>query len=229
MKPHNQSGAISAVVVAVIAIVIGIVVGYAVGMSKEKNSHKEESSSSVPVTDSKAADLRVLLNGLQQEHVALAAAATRAGFDGSANFMPAATSLDNNSKDLAAAVGSVYGEEAEAKFYDIWNSHIGFFVDYTKAAKAGDKAAMDKAVANLNGYVQAISTFLSGANPNLPKEAVATLVSEHVGLLKAAVDAYGAGDVTGSYAKEREARTQIGDIANALSGAIVKQKPESFR
>lgn len=229
MKPSNQHGAIPALITIVLALAIGIGGGYAVGHSKESKANKNAQASSMPTTETKAADLRVLLNGLQQEHVALASTATRAGFDGTANFAPAAASLDQNSHDLAAAVGSVYGKDAEAQFYDIWNSHIGFFVDYTKAAKAGDKAGMDKAVKELNGYVDAISTFFSNANPNLPKDAVATLVSEHVSLLKAAVDSYGSGDIAGSYAKQREAREQISKIANALSGAIVKQKPENFR
>jgi hypothetical protein len=228
MKPTHQLGAIPALLTLVIALVIGIGGGYAVGKSKDDKQHNDQVTS-MPSTDTKAADLRVILNGLEQEHVALASEATRAGFDGSANFAPAAASLDKNSHDLAAAVGSVYGMDAEAKFYEIWNSHIGFFVDYTKAAKAGDKAGMDKAVTNLGGYVDAISDFFSKANPNLPKDAVAALVNEHVGLLKAAVDNYGSGDLAGSYAKEREARTQIGTIANTMAGAIVKQSPQKFQ
>ena len=211
----------------VIALVVGMLGGYAIGHSKKQNSQNTQSSVA-PTTDTKAAGLRVLLNGLEQEHVALAANATRAGFDGTASFKPAAASLDANSHDLANAVASVYGKDAGDKFYQIWNTHIGFFVDYTVAAKSGDKAGMDKAVQNLNGYVEAISTFFSQANPNLPKDAVATLVSQHVGLLKAAVDTYGSGDITGSFAKEREARTQIGTIADAISGAIVKQNPDKF-
>lgn len=87
---------------------------------------------------------------------------------------------------------------------------------------------MDKAVANLNGYVDAISTFFSGANPNLPKDAVAQLITKHVGLLKSTVDKYGAGDLAGSYQAERDTRTQIGGIANTLAGAIVKQSPDKF-
>lgn len=217
-----------AIVVAVVAMLVGVGVGYMAG-NNGKDNQKQFANASVPATDTKAADLRVLLNGLEKEHVGLAAAATRAGFDGTKSFAPAAGALDSNSRELAAAVGSVYGEDAEAKFYEIWNSHIGFFVDYTVAAKKGDTAGMDKAVQNLNGYVEAISTFLSQANPNLPKDAVATLVNEHVGLLKAAVDNYGAGKIADSYAKEREATSQIGKIADAISGAIVKQKPEAFR
>lgn len=224
MEDKAKMGIVAA---AVIALVIGGIGGYSI-----KSSKSDQGSSSAKVqlsTDTKPADLRVLLNGLQQEHVALASDATRAGFDGTPSFKPAAESLDKNSRDLAASVGSVYGKDAEAKFYEIWNSHIGFFVDYTVAAKAGDQAGMDTAVKNLNGYVDGISTFFSQANPNLPKEAVAQLIGEHVGLLKAAVDTYGAGDIQGSFAKEREARAQIGTIANTLSGAIVKQSPEKFQ
>lgn len=214
---------------AVIALVIGGIGGYAIGNSMKGDSQGGAKSSQVS-TATPAADLRAMLSGLQQEHVSLASAATRAGFDGSPMFEPAAGSLDNNSRDLQKAVTSVYGEEAGKKFYDIWNSHIGFFVDYTKAAKAGDQAAMAQAVQNLNGYVDAISVFFSQANPNLPKEAVAQLVGEHVALLKETVDRYGAGDIAGSYAKQREARAQIGDkIAATISGAIVKQYPDKFK
>jgi hypothetical protein len=213
--------------VGLIAAALGLAVGF--GLSAiMKDDASTKVASTAPDTATKAADLRVLLNALEREHVHLATAATRAGFDGSAHFQASAGELDKNSKALAAAVGSVYGAEAEKKFYDIWASHIGFFVDYTVAAKSGDKAGMDKAVQNLGGYVDAISTFLSQANPNLPKQAVADLVTEHVNLLKAAVDAHGARNFTESYAKEHQADEQIGTIANTLAGAIVKQYPEKF-
>lgn len=214
---------------AVIALVIGGAGGYFAEKGKVNDSKKTVTSLQAPSTATKAADLRVILNGLEQEHVALASAATRAGFDGTASFSPAAGSLDKNSHDIANAVGSVYGQEAGDKFYKIWNSHIGFFVDYTIAAKKGDQAGMDQAVKNLGGYVDGISTFFANANPNLPKAAVAQLVGEHVGLLKAAVDTYGGGDIAASYAKQREARAQIGTIADTISGAIVKQYPDKFQ
>ena len=228
---NNKSGKTAIITVAVLATAIGGGIGYAMAGNKS-DGHKENNSNAVsatPTTDTKAAGLRVLLNNLEAEHVDLASAATRAGFDGDKSFEAAAGALDKNSRSLSAAVGSVYGEEAGQKFYEIWNSHIGFFVDYTVAAKKGDKAGMDQAVQNLNGYVDAISTFLSGANPNLPKEAVSQLVGEHVGLLKDAVDKHGAGDYAGSYESQQAARAQItGKIADTLAGAIVKQKPEAF-
>lgn len=224
----------SAVVVGVVAVVVGLLVGFGVSTLMHRNDTSSTSTptasttKSAPATDTKSADLRTLLNALDREHVDLASQATRAGFDGRADFAAAAGALDANSNSISDAIGSVYGPDARAKFYEIWKSHIGFFVDYTVAAKKGDKAGMDKAVQNLNGYVEAISTFLSSANPNLPKDVVAKVVTDHVGLLKGAVDAYGAKDYAGSYTKEHEANVQIGAIADTLAGAIVKQYPDKF-
>ncbi len=179
-------------------------------------------------TQTSAADLRVLLNSLYRQHVHLASNAVRRGFDGQTDFAAAAGALEKNSIWISKAVGSVYGEAGEKRFLEIWKSHIGFFVDYTVAAKKGDKASMDKAVQNLGGYQEAIADFLSKANPNLPYEVVKKVVGEHVGHLKAAVDSYGGGKFEDSYTNELAAEKQIGGIADAVSGAIVKQFPEKF-
>ncbi len=209
-------------VAVIVAAVVGLLLGYWVTKSKQGGSD-------APNPATKAADLRVLLNTLEKEHVALAAAAVRNGFDGVPSFEASADALDANSVALSEAVGSVYGPEAAEKFLEIWRSHIGFFVNYTVSAKKGDAAGMAKAVEDLGGYADAIADFLSGANENLPREAVKGLVLEHVGHLKSAVDAYGAGNFAGSYASQHDAHEQIGNIADALAGAIVKQKPEAFK
>ncbi len=223
MESHNK------VVVAVVTLALGLAVGGGVGYAVAGMNEMDGGQMADVSTSTKAADLRAALNNLESEHVDLASAATRAGFDGDPSFEAAAGALSKNTDDISAAIASVYGDDAGEQFKEIWASHIGFFVDYTVAAKAGDKAGMDKAVQNLNGYVEAISTFLSEANPNLPKEAVAQLVTEHVGLLKEAVDKHGAGDFAGSYDAQSRARTQITNkIADTLSGAIVKQYPEKF-
>lgn len=227
---NNKSKMGSVLITLLVAGIVGGGLGYAAGMNKNDDGASNSSKSDSSVTsDSKAAGLRAVLNNLETEHVDLASAATRAGFDGSPMFDASAKSLDQNSVDLSKAIGSVYGPEAEAKFLEIWRSHIGFFVDYTVAAKKGDTAGMEMAVQNLNGYVEAISDFLSKANPNLPKDAVASLITEHVGLLKSAVDKHGAGDYAGSYQAQEDARTQIQTkIADTLAGAIVKQNPDKF-
>lgn len=224
--PEDKNKSMMLVVALVIGVLVGGGIGYASG--NKKDNAKMQNSASASSTTTKAAGLRVVLNNLEAQHVDLASAATRAGFDGSPMFEASAGALDQNSVALSKTIGSVYGAGAESKFLEIWRSHITFFVNYTVAAKKGDKAGMDKAVSDLNGYVSAISELLGGAT-GLPKQAVASLITEHVGLLKTAVDKHGAGDYAGSYAAQQEARDQItSKIADTLAGAIVKQSPSKF-
>ena len=90
-----------------------------------------------------ASSLRATLSTLLQSHVYLAGIATGAALqDGptSPAFKAAAATLDLNTQDLAAAVGSVYGDAAGNTFLALWRKHIGFFVDYTVGLATNDKA-----------------------------------------------------------------------------------------
>ncbi|HWH32658.1 MAG TPA: hypothetical protein VNU01_08300, partial [Egibacteraceae bacterium] len=176
-----------------------------------------------------AADLRAGLNTLLAEHVFFAGAAVNEALQGNtAGFEAAAGALDENSVALSEAVGSVYGPEAGEAFLGLWRSHIGMFVDYTQATAAGDKAAQDKAVADLTGYANDFAVFLSGANPNLPEETVEQLVVEHVVSTKDAVDALASGDAAKGFSEFREAIAHMHMIGDPLSAAIAQQFPEQF-
>jgi hypothetical protein len=189
----------------------------------------QQSGTSASGTDSKAADLRSGLNGLLQEHVTLAAAATNAALGGrQPEFQAAAGALDQNSQDLAKAIGSVYGQGAQDAFLPLWRKHIGWFVDYTVGVATKDKAKQDKAVNDLVGYTQDFGAFLNSANPNLPKDVVAGLVKTHVLTLKDVVDAQASGDQVKAFAALRKATAHMSMIGDPLAGAIVKQFPQKF-
>jgi hypothetical protein len=177
-----------------------------------------------------ASDLRVTLGRLLGEHAILAMTATQKGFSGSADFDAIAKALDANAVDLADAIGSVYGDEARTTFLDgdlMWRDHIGFFVDYTVALAEKDKAAQEKAVGNLMGYVEAFSGFLAGAT-GLPQAALRDAIEAHVLQLKGQIDAYAAGEYADAYEAYREAYHHMYMTGDTLAGAIVAQSPESF-
>ena len=185
--------------------------------------------STSPVAPVPAAELRTKLNTLLQEHAYLAAGATNAALGGrQVEFQAAAGALDANSLDLSKAIGSVYGGGAEQAFLALWRKHIGFFVDYATGVATKDKAKQDKAVNELVGYTQDFGAFLSSANPNLPKAAVADLVKTHVLTLKDVVDAQGVGDQKQAYMALRAAASHMMMIADPLASAIAKQFPEKF-
>jgi hypothetical protein len=181
-------------------------------------------------TATPAASLRTALNALFAEHVYLAAAATGAALGGrDTEFKAAAGALDANSMAIARAIGSVYGEDAEAAFLPLWRRHIGFVVDYTVGAAGGDRARQDRAVSELVAYTQDLGAFLASANPNLPKSVVADLVKHHVVTLKDVIDAQVAKDPARAFAAARTAAGHMQQIADPLAEAIVKQFPDRYR
>jgi hypothetical protein len=170
--------------------------------------------------------LRATLRTLLQEHAFLAANATAAALGGrKGEFEAAAGALDMNSVDVSRAIGAVYGAGAEQAFLALWRKHIGFVVDYTVGVASKDQAKSEKAVGDLVQYTQDFGAFLASANPNLPKEAVAGLVKDHVLTLKAVIDAQAAMDATASYAALRAAAMHMQNIADPLADAIAKQFP----
>src|SRR6266478_3735759 len=182
-----------------------------------------------PTSATPAAGLRVGLNALLSEHVYLAAAATNAALGGrQAEFEAAAAALDANSVDVARAIGSVYGPDAEQAFLPLWRKHIGMVVEYTVGVATNDRARQDSAVNDLVGYTQDFGAFLSGANPNLPKSAVADLVKHHVLTLKAVIDAQAAKDQGRAFTALRTGAGHMQMIADPLAGATVKQFPDKI-
>ncbi len=177
----------------------------------------------------KTADLQVALYSAFQQHVAFASIATGAALGGRTDeFNAAVAQLDKNSDDIAAAVGSVYGDDAGKAFGPLWKKHIVFFVDYTKAVGAGDKAGADKAVTSLTNYAGDFAAFLSGANPNLPKAGLTDLVKTHILTLKDVVDAQAAKDPVKTYAALATAMKHMHMIADPLTAAIAQQFPDKF-
>ena len=176
----------------------------------------------------KAADLRVALNLLLSDHVYITAQVTDQALIGNdAGFKAAAATLDKNTVGLGNAIGTAYGDAAKTTFLELWRKHIGFFVAYTQAAAKGDAAGKTKADADLDGYRKDFDAFITGANPNLPKGAVADLLVSHVKGLEAVIDAQAAKDPTWAD-KAMVAADHSQKIADPLAGAIAKQFPDKF-
>lgn len=169
-----------------------------------------------------ASSLRALLTAQLQEHVYLAGIAVFNAVNNPAAFDAAAATLDQNSQDLAASIGSVYGDEAAEAFLALWRTHIGFFVDYTTARAAGDEAGQADAKTALQGYREDFGAFLESANPNLPKEAVIEELQPHVQTVFAAIDAVVDGDAD-AFDKLKVAANVMPNTAATLAGAIAEQ------
>ncbi len=181
------------------------------------------STTTAPVATNAKGDLRVGLNALLESHTIYASMATGAALDGrTEDFEAAAALLDTNSRSIADALASVYGSDPDAA-YELWNEHIGYFVDYATALAGDDQAAAGEAQANLDEYATTLATFINEAVPGLPIEAVEGLVVEHVGTLSAVIDAQASGDAAAATTALGEAVGHMAMIADPLAGAIAEQ------
>ena len=207
-----------------IALAATLVLVGAACSDKADTTGRQAAAPSVTGNDS---ILLVTLDAGLKEHVYLAGMATENALGGrNAGFEAAAGALDENSVALSKAIGSVFGADAEKAFLPLWRSHIGFVVDYT--SNFGNKAAQDKAVADLLGYTETFGAFLNGALPAIPKAAAAELVKMHILTLKDVIDAQQAKDFAKAGSMLRTAAHHMGMISSALADAIVKQFPAKF-
>ena len=133
-----------------------------------------------------------------------------------------------NAQQIAASIEPFYGKAASDKLFALLARHCGAIRDDLDATVAGDAAQQEAAVKALTANVAEISTFLSGANPYLPKDAVMGLLMAHAAhhiqefqQLK-----------VGEYAQEAETwngmKKHIYVIADTLTGALAQQFPAKF-
>lgn len=94
-----------------------------------------------------AADLRANLTATLTEHVYLASIAVFTAYTagaGSPAFEASTATLDKNSTELAAAVGSLSDSKTEKTFLEAWRSHISDFVDYAVASRGERPGRTDR-------------------------------------------------------------------------------------
>lgn len=197
------------------------------GESGHSGTHTSVAAKKANPADTSASELRAGLTALLQEHVYLAGIATGTALGGGDLAAPAAT-LDANSVRLSEAIASVYGDDAGETFLGLWRKHIEFFVDYTTASATGDEAGKEAARAGLDAYREDFGAFISSANPNLPKDAVAEALIPHVATLFAAIDAQAASD-PGQFDALAEAASHMPETARVLASGIAQQFPKKFK
>jgi len=140
----------------------------------------------------------------------------------------AAGRLLRNQEDIGDAVAPLYGDDAGKGLTDLLKQHILIAVDLIEAAKAGDDAKFQTEDAKWSQNVDEIATFLSGANPNWPKNDLLDLLNLHLTLTKGEVVARLQQDWEKDVEAFDEIFTEILTVADALSDGIVKQFPERY-
>ncbi|HEY7342359.1 MAG TPA: hypothetical protein VH591_15890 [Ktedonobacterales bacterium] len=140
----------------------------------------------------------------------------------------AATRLLKNQEHIGNAIVPFYGEVAGARLTDLLKQHILIAVDLLTAAKAGDDAEFQRQDQRWSQNAEEIATFLSGANPNWPKNDVVDLLSVHLKLTKDEAVARLTGKWDDDVAAFDDIFTEIMTVSDTLADGIVKQFPDRF-
>lgn len=137
--------------------------------------------------------------------------------------------LLQNQADIGNAVAGFYGEEAGAKLTELLRGHILTAAELVTAAKAGDQDAVAKASEAWYANAKEISTFLAGANPAWPEDALQHMMDMHLEQTLGEATAQLTGDYPASIASYDEIVTHIQAMADTLSAGIITQFPDKFK
>lgn len=133
-----------------------------------------------------------------------------------------------NAEQIARSIEPFYGKAASEKLFSLLAGHYGAIRDHLDATAASNPAQQKAAMQELTANAGQIATFLSGANPYLPKDTVMGLLMAHAAHHITQFQQLQAGD----YAQEAETwkgmKQHIYVIADALTGALAKQFPDKF-
>jgi hypothetical protein len=180
--------------------------------------------------DSPALTTRLALRDLWVEHVfwirnyAIANQAAN-----QAQAKAAADQVVDNATKIANSIAPLYGQPAADQLLKLLAGHWGAVKHYSDATVGKDAKGKQAAVTELTGNAKAIAAFLARANPNLPEATLVTMLSAHGGHHIAQIDELAAHDYAGEARTWTMMRTHILALADALTGALVKQFPDKFQ
>jgi hypothetical protein len=165
--------------------------------------------------------LRSELGRLLAEHVVLAVGATRAGLLNTGDFTTAAQAVNGNTKDLAAAMDSLFGASAAKAFQSMWADHIDALVAYVAGTAAQDTARRDEARRGLDRFEARFAAFLETAtDKRLDSANLAQALLAHDQMLLRHVDAFAAKNYPAAYDVAGSTFAHMFDLAGQLADAF---------
>lgn len=174
-------------------------------------------------------DLRMAMRKLWEDHIIYTRNYIISALADLEDAGKIAERLLKNQDDIGNAIKPIYGDEAGEKLTSLLRDHILVATEVVKAAKMGNNEELAKANKKWEANAVDIASFLSGANPNWPKQDLVNMLYKHLALTT--------GEVVSRLKKEWVADIDFYDkghehmlmFADTLTNGIVKQFPNKFK
>ena len=165
--------------------------------------------------------LRSQLGKLLAEHAALVEDLTRAAVTGGPDFAASGDMINGNTRDLAAAIDTLFGAAAARDFQALWADHVEQLVAYATATASRDQAKQEQARAELSAIEKKTATFLAGATGKRmgPAQLTSALQRHDVMLLQHA-EAYANKDYATAHDLAYDTYQQMFDLAREMADAF---------
>ncbi len=171
--------------------------------------------------DSPQRQLQSILGLLLGEHVQLAVDTMRTGVNGSGDFAVAGEALNDNTRELAGAVESVFGAQFAGRFLSLWSDHIDAFVAYTQAVADEDEAAKQAARRQFERFNDEFpELWRTATEGRLSSPGLARGFVEHEKTLLRQIDVFAAGDFAAAQEMSFEGYEHMFSLAAGLAEAI---------
>lgn len=187
-------------------------------------------SVSATAHSSKAVDTKMAVRDLWVDHIFWVRSVVVAKAQKNKNSMEEAEKQAvANAKNIAGVIEPFYGEAASKKLFELLAGHYGAIKDYMNATLPSPNAKKQKAATDkLTANAVEIATFLSEANPNLPKGTLVALLSGHGGHHVTQINQIQKKDFAGEAETWTAMKKHMYMISDALVEGIAKQFPKKF-
>jgi hypothetical protein len=206
---------------------IGLMVTLMVGISSAEPMKGKATGTTI--CNKSVIDLRMSMRKLWEDHITY----TRNYIISALSDLPdtgkIAERLLKNQDDIGEAIKPFYGNEAGNKLAGLLRDHIMVATEVVTAAKKGTQEEFLTANKKWEANAEEIAAFLSGANPNWPKQEMINSLYKHLTVTTGEVVSRLKKDWDGDISYYDKGHDHILMMADTLTNGIVKQFPGKFK